>query len=176
MNANARPPGVISKPRSRASGYKAGDTMGNLRTAAREVMRQGFKVGIEPRDPSLAATASPKGRYVNINPASPFWKDPAGQMRAMRRRGHVATSDPRGAIAHEIGHLKDSNAAYGARRRGPRVASRVSRYATESPREFVAEVYAGLKTGRRYDRQVMAAYRTESGLGRVQSRRRSRLR
>ena len=177
MQANARPPYTIARPRRRSQApFKAGDTIGNMRQAVKQAAAEGYKVGIEPRDPRLAASASPKGQYVNVNPASPFWRDPAANMRAMRRRGHVSTSDPRGAILHEVGHLKDSNAHYGAQRKGPRVASRVSRYATESPREFVAEVYAGLRTGRKYDRQVMSAYRTEAGLPRVQSRRRSRLR
>lgn len=56
------------------------------------------------------------------------------------------------------------------------VASRVSKYATTSPAEFIAETYAGLKTGRRYDRQVMSAYREAMGLSpRPEARRRSRL-
>lgn len=40
-----------------------------------------------------------------------------------------------------------------------KIASRVSKYATTHPAEFVAETYAGRRTGRRYDSQVMRAYR-----------------
>lgn len=176
MNANARPPYTISKPRSsKPSPYRAGDTMGNMRAAVAEIKRQGFKVSASHRDPDLIATASPKGQYVNVNPSSPFWKDPNTTMRDLRRRGRVSTADPRGALAHEFGHLRDRRADDRSPRPAPRVASRVSRYAQESPREFVAEVYAGLRTGKRYDREVMQAYRQEAGLGRPLSRRRSRL-
>jgi hypothetical protein len=57
------------------------------------------------------------------------------------------------------------------------LAKRVSRYATRNPVEFVAETYAGLKTGRRYDFQVMRAYREAMGLSpNPAPRRRSRLR
>ena len=43
------------------------------------------------------------------------------------------------------------------------VARRVSTYAAIHPVEFVAEVYAALKTGRRFDYQVMKLYMQESG-------------
>ena len=58
-----------------------------------------------------------------------------------------------------------------------RLARRVSRYATTNPSEFIAETYAGLRTGRRYDYQVMSAYREAQGLpSRPAARRRSRRR
>jgi hypothetical protein len=57
------------------------------------------------------------------------------------------------------------------------VARRVSRYAATAPGEFVAETYAGIKTGRRYDYQVMRAYREVQGLSpKPAARRRSRVR
>lgn len=56
------------------------------------------------------------------------------------------------------------------------LARRVSRYATRSPSEFIAETYAGLRTGRKYDREVMAAYREAMGLSaKPPARMRSRL-
>jgi len=50
--------------------------------------------------------------------------------------------------------------------RGRRTYARDNRgrFATTSPSEFIAETYAGLKTGRRYDFQVMRAYREAMGL------------
>jgi hypothetical protein len=66
------------------------------------------------------------------------------------------------------------------KRRGKEIQAlsrRVSRYATTNPSEFIAETYAGLKTGRRYDFQVMRAYREAMGLSpNPAPRRRSRLR
>lgn len=56
------------------------------------------------------------------------------------------------------------------------LAGRVSGYAKTNPPEFVAEVYAGLKTGRKYDKEVMQAYRELKGLTpKPAARRRSRL-
>jgi len=56
------------------------------------------------------------------------------------------------------------------------LAGRVSRYATTSPSEFIAETYAGLRTGRKYDREVMRAYREAMGLpAKPPARLRSRL-
>ncbi len=57
------------------------------------------------------------------------------------------------------------------------LAKRVSQYATTNPAEFIAETYAGLRTGRRYDFQVMRAYREAMGLSpNPAARRRSRVR
>ena len=53
------------------------------------------------------------------------------------------------------------------KRRGKEIkalASRVSRYAQTNPSEFIAETYAGRRTGRKYDNQVMNAYREAKGL------------
>jgi cytochrome c1 len=53
------------------------------------------------------------------------------------------------------------------KRRGKEIealARRVSSYATTNPSEFAAETYAGRRTGRKYDYQVMSAYRETKGL------------
>lgn len=56
------------------------------------------------------------------------------------------------------------------------IAGRVSQYAATSPAEFIAETYAGLRTGRKYDREVMRAYRIALGLpAKPPARLRSRL-
>jgi hypothetical protein len=92
-------------------------------------------------------------------------------------------------LYHEIGHSRDKRlslpgyarnwgTAYsGTKQETKAIARRVSRYATTNPAEFIAETYAGLKTGRRYDFQVMRAYREAMGLSPTPAaRRRSRLR
>ena len=69
------------------------------------------------------------------------------------------------------------NNYYGKADQKRSLARRVSGYATTSPAEFIAETYAGLKTGRRYDFQVMRAYREAMGLSPTPAaRRRSRVR
>jgi hypothetical protein len=81
-------------------------------------------------------------------------------------------------IMHEIGHSRAKRTGFmndpskpwgiGTRpfdsARNQRLARRVSGYAATSPSEFIAETYAGRRTGRKYDHQVMRAYRQEMGL------------
>ena len=78
-------------------------------------------------------------------------------------------------LATRKGSSDDARYARGSQM--ARLARRVSRYATTNPSEFVAETYAGLRTGRRYDYQVMGAYREAQGLSqKPAARRRSRVR
>ncbi|MFN6337816.1 MAG: hypothetical protein ACK41W_03670 [Cyanobacteriota bacterium] len=76
----------------------------------------------------------------------------------------MSTSDPRGVVFHEAAHAKYGHRGKqrwtGGKNGGfAMIAKRVSQYAATNPNEFVAEVYAGRKTGRKYDHQVMRAFR-----------------
>ena len=77
-------------------------------------------------------------------------------------------------IRHEIGHalnlrgLSDADAealrsSPTLRRRAAELGAAVSRKATESAAEFVAEVYAGIAAGKSYGPDVMAAYNQWGG-------------
>lgn len=79
--------------------------------------------------------------------------------------------DPEGpaTVVHEMGHLMhfQSSASnfyslQSASHRQPMVARKVSTYATNSPREFVAEVFLGLVYGKAFDDDVIQMYQ---GLG-----------
>jgi hypothetical protein len=135
----------------------------------------------------------PARQRAQLNELSGYWKNPAKRAINARRQGQLSTSNPLGPIFHEIGHTKDPklkkeygwsggmdqwlNNYYGKADQKRSLAKRVSQYATTSPAEFIAETYAGLKTGRRYDYQVMRAYREAMGLSpNPAARRRSRLR
>jgi hypothetical protein len=103
------------------------------------------------------------GDYM-IDANSSFWVSPNRSARQQRRTGFTSSSSPRHAAQHEIGHAvhQSRTGALGATPKpSPRVARRVSQYAKANANEFVAETYAGLRTGRKYDHQVMRAYRRE---------------
>lgn len=120
---------------------------------------------------------------VRFNKASDFYANPRQAMRAQRQMGQLSTTDPRGVAFHELGHLrqrKKSENIFTQREfsspKNARLATRVSKYAATNANEFAAETYAGLKTGRRYDYQVMRAYRQEMGLRPLSVRRQLRRR
>lgn len=123
--------------------------------------------------------------YISLNRYASAWTNPARSAIEQRRTGWTSTSASTHVLLHEEGHTKDKLAAiptfmrYWPASRGTPVqslAGRVSRYATTSFGEFIAEAYAGLRTGRKYDREVMAAYREAMGLpAKPPARMRSRL-
>jgi hypothetical protein len=111
---------------------------------------------------------------VAFNPRATFWLDPAGTQSAAYAMGMVATDDPLGVLLHELGHqehyFSDPDRYVQLHFTGggyqPLVwilGPQVSRYAAESPLEFVAETYSGLATGRSYTREVMDLYRALGG-------------
>lgn len=152
------------------------------------------------RGSSTVASYNPATKQMTINRSHTSWVNPAAAAIKERRRGAKSSSAPMHTFFHEMGHARDKNllsrsTPFGqfwvlATQKGPsqearaargnqmaRLARRVSRYATTNPSEFIAETYAGLKTGRRYDFQVMRAYREAMGLSpNPAPRRRSRLR
>jgi hypothetical protein len=152
------------------------------------------------RGSSTVASYNPATKQMTINRSHTSWVNPAAAAIKERRRGAKSSSAPMHTFFHEMGHARDKNllsrsTPFGqfwvlATQKGPsqearaargnqmeRLARRVSRYATTNPSEFIAETYAGLKTGRRYDFQVMRAYREAMGLSPTPAaRRRSRLR
>jgi hypothetical protein len=126
---------------------------------------------------------------LQLNQSNNYWRNPRSSNTRNRATGFLSTSSPVGTLYHEIGHSRDKRlslpgyvrnwgTAYsGTKQETKAIARRVSRYATTNPAEFIAETYAGLKTGRRYDFQVMRAYREAMGLSpNPAARRRSRVR
>ena len=152
------------------------------------------------RGSSTVASYNPATKEMTINRSHVSWVNPAAAGIKQRRRGQMSSSSPMHTFFHEMGHARDKNLLSRsvplgqfwvlATRKGPsdearvargnqmeRLARRVSRYATTNPSEFIAETYAGIKTGRRYDYQVMRAYREAMGLSpNPAARRRSRVR
>jgi hypothetical protein len=191
MNANARPVGTIAKPKRASDAFKK-TKRENLAIAEAIIKRNGFTSYVDTwRSANGVASTSPiRPGKITLAKNSEYWANPAKNSIDQRRQGFWSSSNPAAVIYHEIGHtrakrtgfINDSSKAWGigvrpfSSPRNQALARRVGQYATTSPSEFVAEVYAGLRTGRRYDFQVMRAYREEAGFPAASPRRRSRLR
>jgi len=159
--------------------------LGNVKAAKAWYDAKGVKTTVYSGDQKTQAKAFNGKNEVQINRSSAGWQDPARLAIQERRSGFWSSSSPNAVLYHERGHMRDTNAAQRSTRFGEswskanrettmdrqlergyevqRLARRVSRYATYSPSEFVAETYAGIKTGRRYDHRVMGAYRETMG-------------
>ena len=163
----------------------------NIATAQALLERRGYRTYVFNQPDNIRiAEASLGVRQIGLNAASPYWENPRLRAREYRRTGHLSTTSPMGVIHHEIAHTKDKaglerfkaggDKAVGdwkaivpgrlgaARRmreswRSRDTARRVSGYASTSPAEMVAEVYAGRRSGQRYDHQVMRVYSRAAG-------------
>lgn len=199
MNANGRPVNTMAKPRKGQNPFINGSTtvkdrtsrLANAKTAAEFARKRGHNVAMYSGAKHVPARYNETTGTVEINRAATHWQNPRASAIAERRGRFWSSSSPVGSLYHEMGHSRakgignswltasrggtyEQKLAKGSKAR--QLAGRVSRYAQTSPNEFVAETYAGLRTGRRYDYQVMRAYREAQGLSpKPASRRRSRI-
>jgi hypothetical protein len=184
MNAVGRPVGVVSRYRPPGrQGYSSTSLTKNLRLAqaqAEETLRRKGVRGVRVQSAPLGKgtmgqyTQKPdpygggpmKRLTFNDQAGDQLWRNVPGRTRELRRQGFLSTSDPRHVSFHESGHaVHASRAGYqGLSGKAPNLAGRVSSYARENAGEFVAEVFAGLQTGRKYDNRVMKEYRALMGL------------
>ena len=173
IRGNFRPQNVMANPAPDKTIYYKNQKGKNIAALEDIAKKAGANTQVvTKRKQKLAiAMASKAMNLVRLNKASDFYANPRQLMRAQRRMGQLSTTDPRGIAFHELGHLrqkKKSENIFTQREfsspRNARLAGRVSEYAKTNANEFAAETYAGLKTGRRYDSQVMRAYREEMGL------------
>jgi hypothetical protein len=102
------------------------------------------------------------------------WPDMRGFMRRAKERGFYSTTHPQHIVRHELGHAAHYRALsspvreriWYAENLAPNeipVAGRVSAWATWSPKEFVAEVFAGLWAGVDYDDGVLGLFEQYGG-------------
>lgn len=107
----------------------------------------------------ILAMYSPSNDRFYLNPRAAFWKDPYGEAEKAFKAGFLSTDNPMGVLHHELAHkLFDAPDNFFNQFKERDIAQRVSKYARSNPKEFVSETYAGLKTGKRYDDEVMAMY------------------
>jgi len=113
---------------------------------------------------------------IVVNPQADYWRDMAGEAKKMRDAKHWASPLTSGPIDHEMGHWLhfDKNPSvfnrqtYGSESqlsaaRKFIAADEVSKYASTSPNEFVAETFAGASAGRRMSPGVMKIYESLGG-------------
>jgi hypothetical protein len=179
VRANLRPRNVMAKPQ--ISDKSWGKTKKeNLAKAEALAKSEGYSVYVnKKRDAKgIASFNLFRPNYITLVKNSEYWSKPKKHSIEGRRSGWFASSDPKAVVMHEIGHSKTKRSGFindpsqpwgiGSRPfdspRNKQLAKRVSGYATTSPSEFAAETYAGRRTGRKYDYQVMQAYRQEKGL------------
>jgi hypothetical protein len=112
---------------------------------------------------------------IVFNPDHDAWSD---MVRFLRdRRHYFSTQHPQHLVRHEIGHAMHYRAISSSpadRRRvwfmenlgteQERIANKVSGRAMWNPKEFVAEVYAGLWAEVRYDDDVMSLFEHFKGV------------
>jgi hypothetical protein len=133
------------------------------------IVAAGYKVSdLLPDDPRWIASYQPAERAIRINILDSYWEDRGRRAEVNHRLGFNSTGHPDHILRHEFGHAELHKAVGDARMaaigKGPlplpaeRIRATVSNYATQSPVEFHAEVFAGLKDGKTYPEDVMEAY------------------
>jgi hypothetical protein len=121
------------------------------------------EVGVLGEVMGATASFSRKTGKIGINDKSGYWRDPRGTQRMNRYVGSTSSTNPLHPVLHEVGHARDRSPRSTWDNPAPTVARRVSSYAATNKAEFVAEVYAGRRSGQKYDHQVMSEYQRASG-------------
>jgi hypothetical protein len=122
----------------------------------------------------IATTENPSGRKIDksipaiynnvtgqvyINPNGRFWKDPVNSAKTAFDSGRLSTESPMGIIYHEVAHGKFKVQDNFMSWEHQQSAGKVSDYAKRNAKEFVSEVYAGIKTGKKYDPEIMTMFK-----------------
>ena len=187
VRGNFRPQGVMAKPRKGENPFVSGSTttkddasrLANVKIAKGYVEKRGGKVSVYSGPKHIPARYNETKGVVEINRAATHWQNPKSSTGAERKTRFWSSSSPVGPLLHELGHRKSKgvgaswttgskSGSFEDRIRKAsklqQLAGRVSKYAQTNPAEFIAEAYAGRRTGRRYDSRVMRAYREAMGL------------
>jgi SPP1 gp7 family putative phage head morphogenesis protein len=110
--------------------------------------------------------------YIFLNPAYGHWHDLSKDTQLQFKKGYWSTNDNHHVINHELGHLahyKNAPLVYlqlvgkTFNKTDMLIAEQVSLYAASAKLEFVAEVFAGLSTGKAFNDDVMALYQSLGG-------------
>ena len=109
--------------------------------------------------------------YLYLNPTTSYWASKQAYVKSQYDTGKWSTAHPNHPILHELGHTMqhdNSPVAYQARARlSPAekiVAGKVSAYAQEDVREFVAETFTSLATGQILPSDVLTLYQLYGGI------------
>lgn len=176
IKGNFRPLYTMNIPKYYENIWHINNVDKNIEVAKTILEKNNIKVFIIEEQTGRRAASLLGIPEVFLNKSHRFWYDPRKVSLETRKSGKMSTSDPLGTIYHEIAHAKDRyNLSLLRMLKNPqeilewenlsdqKIARRVSKYSSNSPIEFVAEVYAALKTGRKFDYQVMRLYKKKSG-------------
>jgi hypothetical protein len=121
-------------------------------------------------DPGVIAAYHPEHHKVYVNEDAYYFRDPVGTRTKLRATDTLSTDHPVGPVWHEYGHAAHKGTVGNEefqRQAGELppegTAAKVSKYARTAADEFVAETFAGMMAGNRYDKDVMDLYRRYGG-------------
>ena len=125
--------------------------------------------------PATAESGEGGTRRVLLNPLHALQNDPEEYAKKNGESGYASTSDKDHVLIHEMGHVSHMQGKLGstqedfaspfAKEPEKAIAKKVSKRAAESPAEFVAETFAGIVGGKKYDADVMSLYAKFEGPG-----------
>jgi hypothetical protein len=129
----------------------------------------------DPREiPNVIAAYDHLEDAIVFNPDHLAWFDMRGFMKERREKDFFSTAHPQHIVRHELGHAEHYRVlstrerqriwfAADMRPDEVRIARGVSDRAAWNPKEFVAEVFAGLWAGVDYDEQVAGLFEYYGG-------------
>jgi hypothetical protein len=129
----------------------------------------------DPRDiPNVIAAYDHLEDAIVFNPDHLAWLDMRAFMKERRDKDFFSTAHPQHIVRHELGHASHFHTLSPQERARiwfaadmppdeKPIARRVSDRATWNPKEFVAEVFAGLWAGLDYDEQVAGLFEYYGG-------------
>ena len=131
----------------------------NLELSKKFIEENGFDVIVESWKGNQVAVYNNTTGVIHLNSRSVFWKDPNKLSEYNFKIGHLASSKGIGVLHHEIAHGKfKAPDNFWNNQQREIIRKQVSRYAATNPKEFVSEVYSGIKTGRKYGKEIMQMF------------------
>lgn len=136
----------------------------NLAKAVELGNKSGYDTEIFAMKNNNIAMASPSNKKIYINSNSDFWKNPVARQQEAYNKGILSSPNPMHTIYHEVSHIRHKvSLNWNSKEYQRGIAAQVSNYAKTNPSEFVAEAYAGIKSGIKYSKEVMQLYHLFGG-------------
>jgi hypothetical protein len=182
---------IAAAARGRSEGKAPKDKVGReIQTATKLANKNGVAVAPKNEAPQLlwnkfdgnVAQINETVAYYDehddelvINGSHDAWADMKSYIQDPRRQGFYSSRSPRHIVYHEIGHahhfrrlsiVERADIMYKPLLPDERaIARKVGIFALMNSSKFVAEVYAGRRAGRKFDKDVMALYEKLKGPG-----------
>jgi len=166
-SSNGGKPGASEDKPSSDKPSKGGD-YSSLKTMPKEI--EGVSIEKKPLAGGMLAIGGSSGIAVSTSrAAAAAWKDMKAYQAKAYAAGWMSSAHPNHTIWHELAHVKVkqgspdhdsflSNLRGGSNPTFAKMAAKVSRYAGTNGHEMLAEVFAGVRAGRKFDADVMDYY------------------